>query len=65
MPKDINERMIDVRRKGGSLLKNKIGCFVVLLGVFVLLALVLPPMFWWFVLGVVLLAAGLWLLRCV
>ena len=30
----------------------------------VILALVLPAGFWWFVLGGALIAAGIWLLRC-
>ena len=39
-----------------------IGCVVA--GVFIILALVLPAGFWWFVLGGALIAAGVWLLRC-
>ncbi|MEF9970765.1 MAG: hypothetical protein RRY47_01095 [Oscillospiraceae bacterium] len=41
-----------------------IGCGIVLLGVFVLLALVLPPGFWWFTLGVFLIWLGFWIRRC-
>ena len=39
------------------------GCFVALLGVFVLLALVLPPSFWWFILGAFLIYVGLCVLK--
>jgi len=41
----------------------RIGCMVALLGVFVLLALVLPSSFWWFVLGAFLIYVGLCVLR--
>ena len=43
---------------------GKIGCLTVLLGIFLLLALVLPPGFWWFVLGVLLIFVGFWIMRC-
>ena len=35
------------------------GCILI-----IILALVLPAGFWWFVLGGALIAAGIWLLRC-
>lgn len=40
-----------------------IGCMVAILGVFILLALVLPSSFWWFVLGAFLIYLGLCVLR--
>lgn len=43
---------------------HRIGCLTVLLGVFVFLALVLPPGFWWFMLGGVLICTGIWIIRC-
>lgn len=44
--------------------KGRIGCLVALLGVFVLLALILPSTFWWFVLGAILIYVGFYVLRC-
>ncbi|NLV86520.1 MAG: hypothetical protein GX025_04810 [Clostridiales bacterium] len=49
--------------KGCNNNRGGLGCLVVLAGVFVLLALVLPPGFWWFVLGLILIIGGFWLLR--
>ena len=55
--------------KGGKTMKKngrprgRIGCLVALLGVFVLLALILPTSFWWFVLGAVLIYVGLCVIR--
>lgn len=43
--------------------RGRIGCLVALLGVFVLLALILPTSFWWFVLGAVLIYVGLCVIR--
>ena len=40
-----------------------IGWIAVFAGIIVLLALILPSGFWWFALGVALIAAGIWLLR--
>ncbi|MBS7402870.1 MAG: hypothetical protein ACI3UZ_06305 [Oscillospiraceae bacterium] len=52
---------VRMRWKGNG---GKIGCLTVLLGIFLLLALVLPPGFWWFVLGVLLIFVGFWIMRC-
>ncbi|MEG0777637.1 MAG: hypothetical protein RR147_00730 [Oscillospiraceae bacterium] len=52
-----------MRRNRGSR-SSRIGCFTVILGIFVLLALILPPGFWWFVLGAVLIWIGFWVIRC-
>ena len=42
-----------------------LGCLVMLAGVLILFALVLPAGFWWFALAVGLIAIGMWLLhRC-
>lgn len=39
------------------------GCAAVCAGAFILLALILPSDFWWFVLGVGLIFAGIWVIR--
>lgn len=39
------------------------GWLVILAGIVILLALILPAGFWWFVLGAALIIAGIWLLR--
>ncbi|HIV20525.1 MAG TPA: hypothetical protein IAC81_00930 [Candidatus Scatomorpha stercorigallinarum] len=42
-----------------------LGCLVMLAGVLILFALVLPAGFWWFALAVGLIGIGMWLLhRC-
>ncbi|HIQ79190.1 MAG TPA: hypothetical protein IAB77_08020 [Candidatus Scatomorpha intestinavium] len=42
-----------------------VGCLVILAGVLILFALILPTGFWWFALAVGLIGVGLWLLtRC-
>ena len=46
------------RRNNG----NKLGCLVILAGVLIILALVLPPGFWWFALAIALICGGIWLL---
>jgi hypothetical protein len=43
---------------------NSLGCLAVALGVIILLAMILPAGFWWFVLGVGLIVFGIWLSRC-
>lgn len=43
--------------------RYRIGCLVAILGVFVLLALILPASFWWFILGALLIYLGLCVLR--
>ncbi len=40
------------------------GITAIVLGVIILLSLVLPKEFWWFSLAALLIAAGVWLLRC-
>jgi hypothetical protein len=40
------------------------GACAIVLGLIILLALVLPSRFWWFALAALLIAAGLWMLRC-
>ena len=47
------------RRKRGP----SIGWLVILAGVLIILAMILPPGFWWFALAIALIAAGIWLLR--
>lgn len=46
----------------GNSCKN-VGCLIIILGIFVLLALILPPTFWWFVLGASLICVGFWLCK--
>ena len=53
-----------MRRRGGGNLSHRAGCMTVYVGIFVLLALVLPPSFWWFTMGVVLIYAGCWIMKC-
>lgn len=48
------------RRRNG----NTLGCLVVLAGVLIILALVLPAGLWWFALAIALICGGIWLLRC-
>lgn len=40
------------------------GVTAIVLGLIILLALVLPSQFWWFAFAALLIAAGLWMLRC-
>ena len=49
------------RRRGNG---NKLGCLVIVAGVLIILALVLPPGFWWFALAIALICGGIWVLRC-
>ena len=48
------------RRRNG----NTLGCLVVLAGVLIILALVLPAGFWWSALAIAPICGGIWLLRC-
>lgn len=41
----------------------RVGCVIAWLGVFILLALVLPPSFWWFIFGAALIYVGLCVVR--
>lgn len=45
-----------MRRRGP--LCGLIGCLMIVLGVFIVFAMVLPPGFWWFIIGVALIAVG-------
>ena len=50
------------------LLRRRRSCLwgfgAILLGILILLALILPAEFWWFLIGAGLIGAGVWLLRC-
>ena len=46
------------KKGGGNKNRKRIGCLVVLLGILVFLALIMPPGFWWVVLGGVLVCTG-------
>ena len=40
------------------------GVTAIVLGLVIILALILPSEFWWFSLAALLIAAGIWILRC-
>ncbi|MGE4352635.1 MAG: hypothetical protein AB7D36_00940 [Oscillospiraceae bacterium] len=42
---------------------KSIGCLAITLGTIILLGMLLPAGFWWFILAVGLIICGLWLLR--
>ena len=52
-----------MRKNSRGFGSRNLGCLIILLGVFVLLALILPPTFWWFFLGAVLIVTGIWVCR--
>lgn len=41
-----------------------LGCAAIGAGLIIILSLVLPTDFWWFVLAIILISAGIWFLRC-
>lgn len=43
---------------------NALGYLFILAGALIILGMILPKVFWWFALGVVLIGIGVWLLRC-
>lgn len=44
--------------------KNGIGLIAILAGVVILMAMILPTSFWWFILAVLLISVGIWFNRC-
>lgn len=48
-------------RKNGM---NLLGLIAIGTGVVIILSIVLPKSFWWFVLAGVLICGGIWLIRC-
>lgn len=40
------------------------GLVAIILGLVIVLSLVLPPQFWWFLAAAVLIGFGLWYIRC-
>jgi len=44
--------------------KNGIGLIAITAGVVILLAMIVPVGFWWFVLAVLLISVGIWYNRC-
>ena len=44
--------------------KNGVGLIAILAGVVILMAMILPVGFWWFLLAVLLIAVGIWYNRC-
>ena len=59
---------MEVHDAGGDVLRRGRrsiwGCAAIAAGILIILALVLPTAFWWFMIAVGLIAAGLWYLRC-
>ena len=51
-----------MRRGGGR--RCVLGCTAIGLGAVILLALIVPSGFWWFLAGVMLIAGGIWYIRC-
>ena len=49
-----------MRRGRNSLL----GCVAIMAGVIIILSLVLPSAFWWFILAALLICFGFWYIRC-
>lgn len=52
-----------VMRKGRRK-KDGIGKLLIIAGTLILLAMILPGQFWWFVLGITLISLGIWYNRC-
>ena len=56
--------------KGGFCMYNRrrirclLGIFCIVVGILIILRMILPAGFWWFILGVALIAAGVWCVRC-
>jgi hypothetical protein len=44
--------------------KRTLAAAAIILGIGIILALVLPRDFWWFLLAGILIASGLWFIRC-
>ena len=40
------------------------GCLAIAVGLIIILSLVLPSAFWWFVLAAALICFGVWYIRC-
>lgn len=40
------------------------GCIAIFAGIVIILSLVLPTEFWWFIFAAALIALGIWYLRC-
>ncbi len=49
-----------MRRSG----RRTLAAAAILIGIGIILAIVLPTNFWWFLLAGILIAAGLWFIRC-
>lgn len=43
---------------------NLIGIVFIAAGTLIILGMILPKVFWWFLLGLVLIVIGVWFLRC-
>ena len=55
-------RRFSVRRGWGR--RCLLGCCAIGLGAVILLALIVPAGFWWFLAGAALIAGGIWYMRC-
>lgn len=51
-------------RRRSNRRNNGIGLIAILAGVVILMAMILPAGFWWFILAVLLIAVGIWYNRC-
>lgn len=40
------------------------GCVAIISGVVIILSLILPAEFWWFIFAAALIVAGIWYIRC-
>ena len=58
----IQERQGAVYMRRGR--RGFLGCAAIGAGLIIILSLVLPTDFWWFVLAIILISAGIWFLRC-
>ena len=48
------------RGRGGGIL----GCVAIVAGLVIILSLVLPTEFWWFIFAAALIGLGIWYIRC-
>ena len=59
---------MEIHGAGGGILRrghrNAWGCAAIVAGILIILALILPAEFWWFLIAIGLIAGGIWYLRC-
>lgn len=44
--------------------RSIIGCIAISAGILIIMSIVLPGEFWWFVLAAALIGGGIWFIRC-